>query len=141
MKRSWTSDEKRQVAAKQRWSCGHCSELLNAAFEVDHVVALENGGEDNISTNSMALCSNCHALKTQIERVVRIKLAREKLDELNKTDEKSLERVLKRAEEVVLDKENPFAKFCFLPLKNVDLLRLTASTRGKAGRTHTLKRP
>jgi 5-methylcytosine-specific restriction endonuclease McrA len=111
MSRSWTSDQKRQVAARQEWRCGHCVELLNAAFEVDHVVALENGGPDDVATNSMALCSNCHALKTQKERVDRIKLARKRLDKLNK------EPVPKpmRAEDLILDETNPFAKFCFLP--------------------------
>ena len=112
MKRSWTSDQKRCVAAAQFWRCGICSMLLNSAYEIDHVIALENGGVDDIVTNSMALCSNCHALKTQNERIERIKLARAKL-----ADHTPIVKVVlppKRAEDVILDEENPFARFCFL---------------------------
>jgi len=118
MRRSWTSDQKRQAAAKQEWRCGHCVELLNSAFEVDHVVALENGGEDDILTNAMALCSNCHGKKSQNERVLRIKRARERLSTLQEYEpkKKSSQPVFVRAEDVILDETNPFAKFCFLPL-------------------------
>lgn len=111
MKRSWTSDQKRRVAAGQSWRCGICSNLLNSAYEIDHVTALENGGVDDILTNSMALCSNCHALKTQNERIERIKLARAKLAKHN-----TVAKIVpaKCAEDVILDEENPFAMFCYL---------------------------
>ena len=115
MSRSWTADQKRQVAAAQKWTCGHCANLLNAAFEIDHIVPLENGGEDDILTNAQALCSNCHSLKTQRERVDRIARARKRLAELQKNDVCTIPVSSTRAEDAVLDETNPFAKFCFLP--------------------------
>jgi 5-methylcytosine-specific restriction endonuclease McrA len=115
MKRSWTSDQKRQVAARGSWRCAVCDNLLNCAFEVDHIVALEQGGEDDIDTNAQALCSNCHGKKTQNERVLRIKKARERLKELQKNDPLEPKTITRRPEEVILDSENPFARFAFLP--------------------------
>jgi len=116
MKRSWTADQKRQVAARGAWRCTVCSQLLNSAFEVDHILALENGGEDDIDTNAQALCSNCHGKKTQNERVLRIKKARERLSALQKNDAVNThDKRPKRTEDVILDTENPFAKYCFLP--------------------------
>ena len=91
-----------------------CSQLLNAAFEIDHILALENGGEDDIDTNAQALCSNCHGEKTQRERVLRIKKARERLKELQENSPEP-KKTVKRPEEVILDPENPFAKYAFLP--------------------------
>ena len=114
MKRSWTSDQKRQVAARAAWRCAVCDNLLNSSFEVDHVVALENGGEDDILTNAQALCSNCHGLKSQRERVLRIQQARERLKELQENSPEP-KKTVKRPEEVILDPENPFAKYAFLP--------------------------
>jgi len=90
--------------------------LINSAFEVDHILALENGGEDDIDTNAQALCSNCHGKKTQNERVLRIKKARERLSALQKNDAVNThDKRPKRTEDVILDTENPFAKYCFLP--------------------------
>ena len=37
---------------------------VTPAVEVDHIVALVNGGEDN-HENRQALCSECHAEKTR----------------------------------------------------------------------------
>jgi 5-methylcytosine-specific restriction endonuclease McrA len=81
---------------------------------VDHIVALENGGEDDIQANSQALCSNCHAKKTQNERVLRIKKARERLAELQENEPPEPKKTAKRPEDVILDSENPFAKYAFL---------------------------
>jgi len=72
-KRRFTAHEKRIVAARQAWKCGRCEELLAASFEVDHVVPLHLGGEDNYETNASALCRGCHAQKTQREEVERIR--------------------------------------------------------------------
>jgi len=115
MRRSWNSDQKRQVAARNGWRCAVCDNLLNSSFEVDHLVPLEQGGEDDIDTNSQALCSNCHGKKTQNERILRIKKARERLAELQENDPPEPKEAVKRPEEVILDPENPFARFAFLP--------------------------
>jgi 5-methylcytosine-specific restriction endonuclease McrA len=111
-KRVWTSDEKRIVAARNEWKCCSCKKLLGAAFEVDHILPLEDGGSNDLGTNAQALCSNCHSKKTQLERVARIQKAKQKLAELR--DEPVVEKRAKRTEDVVLDPENPFAKYCFL---------------------------
>lgn len=58
------------VAARQNWRCSGCSELLPSAFEVDHTVALVDGGADSVA-NVTAMCANCHATKTQREHIVR----------------------------------------------------------------------
>ena len=70
-KTAWTTNKKRKVtqlqkkvvASKQKWNCGHCKKTLDASFEVDHIVPLYKGGT-NDSSNLMALCRNCHGMKT-----------------------------------------------------------------------------
>jgi len=59
---------KKQVAATQKWTCGHCKNILDASYEVDHVVALYKGGS-NSEANLIALCRNCHGKKTVAERL------------------------------------------------------------------------
>jgi len=69
MKRSWGEAQKRRCAAGAGWKCGLCTELLPATFEVDHIIPLHMGGADDIDTNAMALCPNCHRAKSQKERI------------------------------------------------------------------------
>ena len=64
--------EKKVVAARQGWTCSNCSQLLPAAYQVDHTVPLCDGGSDDIS-NCTAMCANCHAAKTQLEGIERRK--------------------------------------------------------------------
>jgi hypothetical protein len=59
---------KKQVAAKQQWKCGHCQSILDASYEVDHILALYRGGS-NSEENLVALCRNCHGKKTVNERL------------------------------------------------------------------------
>jgi hypothetical protein len=59
---------KKKVAAAQAWRCGHCKEILDASYEVDHIIALFKGGT-NDEKNLIALCRNCHGKKTVIERL------------------------------------------------------------------------
>ena len=67
-KRNVSAPTKKIVAANQDWRCKHCGCLLPAHFEVDHKVALMNGGTNEMD-NLVALCSNCHAKKTMHERL------------------------------------------------------------------------
>jgi len=60
---------KKKVAANQAWKCGHCQSILDASFEVDHIVALFRGGS-NAESNLIALCRNCHGKKTVEERLL-----------------------------------------------------------------------
>lgn len=59
---------KKKIAADQKWQCGHCKSILDASYEVDHIVALFNGGT-NAESNLVALCRNCHGKKTVHERL------------------------------------------------------------------------
>ena len=56
--------KKKRVAAAQQWVCAMCLQCLPAAYQIDHTVALRNGGCNNES-NLQALCPDCHASKTQ----------------------------------------------------------------------------
>jgi 5-methylcytosine-specific restriction endonuclease McrA len=68
-KRRWTSSEKREVGFRQEWRCARCAATLPATYEIDHVLALHDGGQDCIETNAEALCNTCHAAKTLRERI------------------------------------------------------------------------
>lgn len=54
---------RRIIAYQQKWCCAICSELLDPSFDIDHIVALCNGGLDEVN-NMQALCANCHRIKT-----------------------------------------------------------------------------
>ena len=69
-KRSVSEARKKAVAAGQGWQCGHCAETLEATYEVDHVVELQDGGTNDMS-NLAALCRNCHGRKTLNQRLAR----------------------------------------------------------------------
>jgi hypothetical protein len=59
---------KKKVAASQKWKCAHCNSILDASYEVDHILALYRGGS-NSEENLVALCRNCHGKKTVEERL------------------------------------------------------------------------
>lgn len=67
-KRSVSGTKKKYVAYKQDWKCGHCGEKLKHTFEVDHKIRLEYGGS-NDDSNLIALCRECHGLKTANENM------------------------------------------------------------------------
>lgn len=62
-KRSVSETKKKYVASSQAWHCGDCKQLLNHTFEIDHRIALTNGGT-NDTYNLVALCPLCHREKT-----------------------------------------------------------------------------
>lgn len=62
-KRSVSETKKKYVASNQQWKCGHCHQVLDHTFEVDHIVDLRYGGDNNVQ-NLIALCRNCHGKKT-----------------------------------------------------------------------------
>jgi len=70
MRRTLTESQKKRVAASNGWRCGVCSSLLNATYQIDHIVPLWQGGPDTID-NCQSLCSGCHAWKTQEEAIQR----------------------------------------------------------------------
>lgn len=67
-KRNVSALQKKKVAASQEWKCGQCKSLLDETYEVDHRVALFNGGS-NDESNLVALCPHCHRKKTVDERI------------------------------------------------------------------------
>lgn len=67
-KRSVSETKKKFVASRQSWKCGECQQQLNAWFEVDHKIRLEHGGSNHID-NLVALCRECHGMKTTIENL------------------------------------------------------------------------
>ena len=75
--RSWGVSEQKIVAARQGWKCAACACMLPSAFELDHRVALWDGGADCFETNADALCPTCHAGKTQRESIDRARRKRE----------------------------------------------------------------
>lgn len=56
-----------QIAWKQDWKCSMCEQTLHWTFEVDHNVALFNGGSNDYK-NLQALCVKCHRMKSMQER-------------------------------------------------------------------------
>ena len=67
-KRSVSETKKKYVAANQGWKCGHCEKQLNHTFEIDHKIRLEYGGDNDVQ-NLIALCRNCHGVKTASENM------------------------------------------------------------------------
>jgi 5-methylcytosine-specific restriction endonuclease McrA len=62
-KRSVSETKKKFVASRQHWKCNKCNQMLEATFEIDHIVDLQYGGSNEVS-NLVALCRNCHGNKT-----------------------------------------------------------------------------
>lgn len=67
-KRSVSETKKKYVAAQQGWKCKNCSEQLSHTFQVDHKIDLQFGGSNEVS-NLAALCNNCHANKTAMNKL------------------------------------------------------------------------
>lgn len=55
------------VMYKQTYRCNICHNILTPYCEIDHIIALQNGGLDEIS-NLQALCNECHNKKTYREK-------------------------------------------------------------------------
>lgn len=65
-RRSVSEARRKFVAARQKWCCGQCQQMLSASFEIDHIVRLDRGGDNSVE-NLVALCRNCHGAKTNME--------------------------------------------------------------------------
>lgn len=68
-KRSVSETKKKYVASSQNWTCKNCQEKLEATFEVDHVIELQDGGTNDID-NLVALCRNCHGKKGMFRKIL-----------------------------------------------------------------------
>jgi hypothetical protein len=67
-KRSVSETKKKYIASSQNWKCGHCKTQLDHTFEIDHKLRLEYGGDNDVQ-NLIALCRNCHGIKTASENM------------------------------------------------------------------------
>ena len=67
-KRNVSESKKKYVASNQKWRCGNCNNILDATYEVDHIIPLYKGGNNDL-TNLMAMCRNCHGNKTLQDRI------------------------------------------------------------------------
>lgn len=67
-KRSVSETKKKYVASQQDWKCNGCNQQLNAWFEVDHKIRLDQGGGNEVD-NLVALCRECHGKKTAMENL------------------------------------------------------------------------
>ena len=63
IKRNITSTTKKVIASNQQWHCNICKNILDASYEVDHIIPLYKGGNNELY-NLQALCRNCHGMKT-----------------------------------------------------------------------------
>jgi hypothetical protein len=62
-KRRVTELTKKTIASNQQWKCNICNNILDASYEIDHIIPLYKGGTNDIY-NLQALCRNCHGKKT-----------------------------------------------------------------------------
>jgi predicted ATP-grasp superfamily ATP-dependent carboligase len=63
VKRSVSESKKKYIGSKQGWKCSSCNKILDHTYEIDHKLALKDGGDNSIE-NLTALCVHCHRLKT-----------------------------------------------------------------------------
>ena len=57
---------KKRIAAKQRWRCAICKQLLDETFELDHIRPLFKGGHPTDESNLQALCKRDHLFKSAV---------------------------------------------------------------------------
>ena len=62
-KRRVTELTKKTIASNQQWKCNICNNIIDASYEIDHIIPLYKGGTNDIY-NLQALCRNCHGKKT-----------------------------------------------------------------------------
>lgn len=67
-KRAVSETKKKFISSRQGWKCGHCKSQLSHTYEVDHIIALHEGGSNSVD-NLISLCRNCHGEKTSLSHL------------------------------------------------------------------------
>jgi len=67
-KRKLNQTHRIHIMYTQKYKCMMCDELLKPDCHLDHVVPLEDGGQDSVE-NLQALCVSCHSQKTYDHRL------------------------------------------------------------------------
>lgn len=76
-KRVFSRSLRIEIAFTQKYACNICKLFpIPPTFEIDHILALEDGGQD-ISSNLQALCVPCHKEKTRLNRLRKNKIFEE----------------------------------------------------------------
>ena len=57
---------KKRVAARQKWRCAMCKEILDETYEIDHKIPLFQGGHPTQESNLQALCKRDHMFKSSV---------------------------------------------------------------------------
>ena len=65
-KRKLSESIKKIIASEQEWKCADCRHILPSSYQVDHKIPFSISENDE-KENLVALCPNCHSLKTQSE--------------------------------------------------------------------------
>ena len=65
-KRKLPESIKKIIASEQEWKCADCRHILPSSYQVDHKIPFSISENDE-KENLVALCPNCHSLKTQSE--------------------------------------------------------------------------
>ena len=68
IKRNLSESKKKIVASNQSWKCLSCQNILDATYEIDHIIPLYKDGTNDID-NLQALCRNCHGKKTILDKI------------------------------------------------------------------------
>lgn len=80
-----------RVFEAQSGLCAECGKKLAVAgepFEVDHITALINGGE-NAESNLRALCKPCHLAKTAADVATKAAVARKRLKHIDRRESRN----------------------------------------------------
>lgn len=68
-KRTLSESKKKIVASNQGWKCFSCQNILDATYEIDHIIPLYKDGTNDLD-NLQALCRNCHGKKTLLDKII-----------------------------------------------------------------------
>jgi rubrerythrin len=96
-KRKLGESQKKIIAASQAWKCKICEAILSAAYQIDHIIPLWNGGLDSME-NLQAICPSCHATKTQKESIERAKMRVEEKQRRAMEAQKQYEETVRKEE-------------------------------------------